>query len=521
VVIFSGPVVVSFGIAFALSRMLPRADNPWAAALWIAVVATGSLLTLVVFERAARRLIPLAALLNLSLVFPDRAPKRFAVARRTGTPAELRARLQAARDSGHVDEAQRLGVIVELVLALSVHDRASRGHSERVRVFADLLAIELKLTPEDRERLRWSALLHDIGKLEVPASILNKPVRLSETDWTAVHRHPEEGARIVAPLLPWLGEWGAAIEQHHERVDGTGYPRGLRGNEISRAARIVAVADTWEVMTAPRPYKRQLGIAEARRELVRVSGTQLDPEFVRAFLNISIGKVWRTIGIGAWIGQIPTLGRLVSGLGNWAGTGAAAIAATAVIAGGGAGAPPATPSSGPVVLAAPAATPSSQPDPPAAGRPAPTHTPALGGTATPVPASSPTPGLTPPPTSAPTTQPAPSPSPSPASPCPLCTNTSPKCTSYCSSPSAPKCTTYCLSNNNSACTSYCYGNNNPNCLQHCEGANNPKCQVDCSSVLVAEYLAELRSEGLRLAGVWRVAADEAPVVTREHGHLLA
>ncbi len=108
--------------------------------------------------------------------------------------------------------------VIELVLALSVHDKASRGHSERVRVFTDLLADQLKIPAAGRDRLRWAALLHDIGKLEVPPAILNKPDKPSEDEWATLHRHPEEGARLVAPLLPWLGEWGKAVEQHHERT---------------------------------------------------------------------------------------------------------------------------------------------------------------------------------------------------------------------------------------------------------------------------------------------------------------
>ena len=154
--------------------------------------------------------------------------------------------------------------VVEMVLALSVHDKGTRGHSERVRVFTDLLAQELKIDPAGQARLRWAALLHDVGKLEVPTALLNKPGTPDADEWKVLHRHPEEGARMVAPLLPWLGEWGKAVVEHHERYDGTGYPFGLKAQEISLGARIVAVADTYEVMTAPRPYKRAMSIAAAR-----------------------------------------------------------------------------------------------------------------------------------------------------------------------------------------------------------------------------------------------------------------
>ncbi|GAC1579516.1 MAG: hypothetical protein NVS3B18_13190 [Candidatus Dormibacteria bacterium] len=265
IAIFAGPVAASFAVVALLSHLLPRAGGAAATVLWIGVIAAASLATLVILERAARRLLPLAALLNLSLIFPDKAPARFAVARRTGRPRDLQASLQQAHETGHEDDARRMQTIIELVLALSVHDKASRGHSERVRVFTDLLAAELKIPESGRNRLRWAALLHDIGKLEVKPAILNKRGAPTEEEWAMLHRHPEDGARLVAPLLPWLGKWGAAVAQHHERYDGTGYPHRLKGRRISLAARIVAVADVYEVMTAPRPYKRPMSVTAARQ----------------------------------------------------------------------------------------------------------------------------------------------------------------------------------------------------------------------------------------------------------------
>jgi hypothetical protein len=445
--------------------------------LWISIAAIGSLLTLVVFERAARRLLPLAALLNVSLLFPDKAPARFAVARRTGTPRELRERMEAARSSGQVDHAQDLATVIELVLALNVHDRASRGHSERVRVFTDLLTTELKLPEEDRARLRWAALLHDVGKLEVPASLLNKPAAPDEAEWVVLRRHPEDGARMVAPLLPWLGGWGAAVVQHHERYDGTGYPRGLKRNEISLAARIVSVADVYEVMTAPRPYKRPMSVVVSRQELIRVAGTQLDPVIVRAFLNISSGNLWRTIGIGAWIAQIPTLGGLWSGLGSWLGTGVATIGALGVIAAGGilGGLGPALPHGGFGILPPPHVTIGGQqspipPAPNASGVPGQSVSPTAAPSRAPAP-----PTATSRPTAAPTS------TPTPTDPCPLCTNTSTTCKTYCRNAILALCHNHCEGNDNQICNSHCYGNNNPDCNSYCVGANNPNCVSHCQA----------------------------------------
>ena len=122
-----------------------------------------------------------------------------------------------------------------------------------------------------------------------------------------VKTHPAAGARIAAPLAGWLGEAFRAIEEHHERWDGAGYPRGLAGNEIAFGARIVAVADAFDVMTAARSYKPPNPPSWARAELVRCAGSQFDPAIVRAFVNLSIGRLRWTIGPLSWLAQLPLL----------------------------------------------------------------------------------------------------------------------------------------------------------------------------------------------------------------------
>ncbi|HUV10718.1 MAG TPA: HD domain-containing phosphohydrolase [Acidimicrobiia bacterium] len=195
-----------------------------------------------------------------------------------------------------------------LGVALNAHDRRTRGHSERVRALTDLVAEELRLPPEDAGRLRWGAFLHDIGKLSVPAPVLNKAGKLDAREWHVVQRHPLEGERFAVTLQSWLGEWLHAIGQHHERFDGTGYPDGLRGDEITLAGRIVAVADAYETMTAVRSYNRPKSPVEARRELRSCAGSHFDPVVVRGFMNVSIGKLRWTAGLAAWLAQIPFLG---------------------------------------------------------------------------------------------------------------------------------------------------------------------------------------------------------------------
>ncbi|HUZ70359.1 MAG TPA: HD-GYP domain-containing protein [Candidatus Saccharimonadales bacterium] len=302
------PAVAGIAAGTFLSRLLPHTTGVGPAILSFAAISAVMLVTIIALERAGRRLLPLAALLNLSLLFPDRAPKRFAVARRVGRPRDLQRQLQEARDRGiEGGEVAYMQRVLELVAALSVHDRQTRGHSERVRVFADLIADEMNLGVADRARLRWASLLHDIGKLVVPSEILSKPARLNEAEMTAVQRHPEEGARLIGPLRAWLGEWGDAVVQHHERYDGKGYPFRLAGDQISLGGRIVAVADSYEVMTAVRPYRKPVSVSAARAELVKCSGSQFDPVVVRAFLNISMGRLWRVVGFASWVAQLPVI----------------------------------------------------------------------------------------------------------------------------------------------------------------------------------------------------------------------
>jgi hypothetical protein len=305
------PIGLSLAVTAFLRSLLPRPSSTLAwLGWWIALLSAG-VAAAVIFERLGRRLMPLVMLLKLSMLFPDQAPSRFAVAVKAGSVRNLRSRLAEGRDHPAArEESLSAATILALATAQQSHDRRTRGHAERVRVFTDMLGQELKLSPEEQDRLRWSALLHDIGKMTVESKVLNKPGRLNEHEWEAIRAHPLEGARIAAPLLQWLGPWGAAIAEHHEWYDGSGYPAGLAGDSISFAGRIVAVADAYDTMTAARSYKKPMAIRPARAELARCAGTQFDPVVVRAFFAISLPKLlWKT-GPLSFLVQLPFLARL-------------------------------------------------------------------------------------------------------------------------------------------------------------------------------------------------------------------
>ena len=142
-------------------------------------------------------------------------------------------------------------------------------------------------------------------------------------------------------MRPWLGEWVDAVGYHHERWDGTGYPHGLAGDEIPRAARIVAIADVYDVITSSRSYKESASVADARAELVRSSGTQFDPRYVRAFLDISLGKMRLVVGPLSWLAHAPLLARipLTPSVGAALGGVAAVVATTATVMAGATDAP--------------------------------------------------------------------------------------------------------------------------------------------------------------------------------------
>ena len=334
VAVFLLPVLAAAGAAILVSNLFPRPETFPGVLFWWAGLVTVVLVVLALFDRFVRRLLPLAALMRLTLAFPDRAPTRARVLRASGSIRRLEEQRDAADSSGQTEAANAAEHILTLAAALSEHDRLTRGHGERVRVFTDMIADELDIPPDDQDRLRWVALLHDVGKLAVDQEILNSPDVPTEEQWEALRRHPEEGAKLIAPIRDWLGSWADTVEQHHEKYDGSGYPRGLAGDDIALGARIVSVADAYDVITAARSYKRPISAESARRELATSAGSHFDPKVVRALLNVSLGKLRVAIGPGAWFAQIPVLGALEQ-FSRQVGVVGATVALIALLVGGG------------------------------------------------------------------------------------------------------------------------------------------------------------------------------------------
>lgn len=309
---FCGPILLSAALVYLVARLVPPPRASLGVyLLWWTALSGGATVALALAGRLSRRLLPVAALMRLSLVFPDGAPSRFAVALRSGTVATLEERLVDARRGAAtrtpMDAAQ---LLLELVALLDTHDRLTRGHSERVRVYAQSIGKELGLDRTELDLLNWAALLHDVGKLDVPAEVLTKAGRPNEREWELIRRHPEAGGELAAPLREWLGEWFRAIEDHHERWDGAGYPHGLSGSEISLAGRIVALADAYDVITSSRSYKDARAAEAARRELASCAGAQFDPDVVRAFLELSIKPRRAVAAPLAWLAHASVLARV-------------------------------------------------------------------------------------------------------------------------------------------------------------------------------------------------------------------
>ena len=184
----------------------------------------------------------------------------------------------------------QVALLSALLRTLDLRDRMTARHSAAVARYAREIAAKAGLSREEQELVHTAGLLHDIGKFVLPDSILKATRRgLTEEEWNEIRKHPYEGARIVSQIDGYQ-PIGEIILAHHEKVDGTGYPRGLSGEEIPLLARVIAVADAYDVMTARDSYREPMSSYEAVIELRRVAGSQLDGRFVDAFAELLESK---------------------------------------------------------------------------------------------------------------------------------------------------------------------------------------------------------------------------------------
>jgi putative nucleotidyltransferase with HDIG domain len=177
--------------------------------------------------------------------------------------------------------------------ALDLKDRETEGHSKRVTAFTIAIARAMGLPREQINTIARGAFLHDIGKMAIPDRILNKPGKLEPDEFTIMREHAYHGYQIVKKI-PFLSEASDIVYSHQERFDGSGYPRGLKGEEIPLGARIFSVADTLDAITSDRPYRAAQSLEAARVEIAKWSGRQFDPDVVKVFLEMP-DKIWQDL----------------------------------------------------------------------------------------------------------------------------------------------------------------------------------------------------------------------------------
>lgn len=201
--------------------------------------------------------------------------------------AKVRERTQQLGQKNRALRKGYIETIRALAEAVDAKDAYTRGHSERVAVYASRIARELNLDKTMIERVYFSGLLHDVGKIGIPDAIITKPARLTEDEYHEIKKHPEIGAKILEPV-EMLSEIAPCVRHHHEWFDGStrGYPDRLRGDQIPLPSRIILVADTVEAMTSNRPYRKVLPLTVVIDELQKYSGRQFDPKVVDAFMRL-------------------------------------------------------------------------------------------------------------------------------------------------------------------------------------------------------------------------------------------
>lgn len=186
-----------------------------------------------------------------------------------------------------INHTHLMEMVTSLAGAIDAKDPYTKGHSTSVARYAEALARAVNLPEHEVERIKIGAMLHDVGKIGIPESVLKKPGKLNDEEWEIMKQHPTIGAEKVLEPNEALRDLIPIVKYHHERLDGKGYPEHLKGNEIPLAARIVSVADAYHALVSDRPYRKGMPIEKACAILKEGAGTQWDPDLVRQFISIA------------------------------------------------------------------------------------------------------------------------------------------------------------------------------------------------------------------------------------------
>jgi len=182
-------------------------------------------------------------------------------------------------------EKTHFEMVIAFSEALDAKDQYTAGHSQRVMEYSVGIAKRMKLNEDDVERLRKSAILHDIGKIGIPDIVLHKKTKLTKDEYAVIKSHPEIGATILKSIKSFK-DFVPSVYHHHERYDGGGYPQGIHGEKIPLHARIIAVADSFDAMTSNRPYRKAFPFETALSEIEKNRGIQFDPYIAGVFIEI-------------------------------------------------------------------------------------------------------------------------------------------------------------------------------------------------------------------------------------------
>lgn len=262
-----------------------------------------------------------------------RAERRLGWARNLGLD-------ERALDAADIDPPHQLQILKKLAADLETRDPYTHQHTRRVTRYAHAIAKTMKLPADQVHRIRAAAAVHDVGKLGIPADVLHKPGKLTDEEFGLIKQHAALGADLVDKT--GNPELTALVRSHHERIDGRGYPDGLAGDAIPLGARVIAVADTFDAVTSTRAYRHAAAHKAALDVIRNVSGTQLDPECVKAFLRWYSGRRARSVGsavfsnlrqapnwVALWIrkGTVSAVGRSVATIAVATAVGTASIVA--------------------------------------------------------------------------------------------------------------------------------------------------------------------------------------------------